>query len=661
MGNRNKKIWSMLLSLVLVVTTIFGTSMIPQATKTYAATDKSDLIDGVADKLDGTVKIHFRKPSAWKNTPSIYAFVKDSNYETIGHLTGKEWAKRQPMSPEVTVGDDQWYSYDVPKYTGTEGTVYVVFTDGGNAGAAQYPADKCPAEQRLSPKGETWYELHTDGTIKTYTTNPINGATPVVTPTGTPANTTTPDGDTIRIHFRRPTDWKETPKIYAYLKPQKSTKENEENKTNPTSVHFSGNTWDDRMEMTLEGTNEKGTWYYFDIPKHDTGYSYAIFTNGGKKGEENVARYPKDKDYDNYLIVTGETWYYLSSTNEMTVYQENQTADINKPTATPTATVEPSATPAATVEPSATPTATVEPSATPTATVEPSATPIATVEPSTTPTATATTEASVTPTATNVPDVPQQSPVVSEPTKAPTESTPEVTASEAVPTAEVPQATTPVQTIEPTQPAATSTPNVTVTVPTGSAASDNTAITPSAVTAKVTFSKLGKTVGETVLVKVALSQKKSAAAYTFTYYIDGRAVKADTRGATYEWTLTSKGTHKVTVVVKENKKMVTYQEVTYKVKPRVITIQKFKANKKSGQKAKTKITLSATAKTTTGKLSYRFAVQKGKGKVTYLGKYSKKKKVVWKPASKGTYTLYVYAKNGKGVEVKKAIKNFKIK
>lgn len=643
MGNRNKKIWSMLLSLVLVVTTIFGTSMIPQATKTYAATDKADIIDVADDKLDGTIRVHFRRPTNWSNTPKIYAYTENSNGGTIAHLTGKDWDNRQSMEKDFVEDKNQWYYYDVPKYK-EAGTTYVIFTDGDNT-SNRYPAEGCKDSERLALTKETWYYYHYSGKMEVFDSNPVNGATPTVTPANTTTPTTTPTGEMIRIHFRRPSEWKNVPKIYAYLKPQKSTKENEDNKSNPTSVHFSGDTWDERKEMTLEGTNEKGTWYYFDIPKYNTGYSYVIFTNGGTKGEENVARYPKDKDYTNYLIVTGETWYYLDSGLNMKVSSENQTSDIIVPTPTATATTKPSATPTATVAPTAT--ATVKPSATPTATAtattEPSAVPTATVEPSTVPTATAETPVQTS-------DVPQ-----------PTDATPTVEPTEAVPTAEAPQTTAPVQTVVPTQPVATSTPNVTVTVPTGSAALDNTAVTPSAVTAKVMFSKTGKTVGETVLIKVALSQKKSAAAYTFSYYIDGRAVKSNTSSSTYEWTLTRKGTHKVTVVVKENKKTVTYKEVTYKVKPRVITIQKFKTNKKSGQKAKTKITLSATAKTTTGKLSYRFAVQKAKGKVTYLGKYGKKKKVVWKPTSKGTYTLYVYAKNGKGVEVKKAIKNFKIK
>ena len=641
MGNRNKKFWSMLLSFVLIATTIFGTSMIPQATKTYAATDVTD-----SSLISGTMTIHFRKPSSWNSTPKIYAYVKDSNDQTIAHLTGKDWASREDMTFEIKDGENQWYSYAVPKYTGA-GTTYVIFTDGSSS--TQYPADKCPAEQRLNPKGETWYYLHYDGTMDIHTKNPISGATP----TNTPANTTTPTGDTIRIHFRKPSEWESVPKIYAYVKPEKSTKDNEE--TNTTIAHFSGDTWSERKDMNLEGTNTKGTWYYYDIPKYGSGYTYAIFTDGLESTTKN--RYPEDKDYDKYLIVTGETWYHLDSGMNMTVSNENQTADISAPTPTATATTKPSATPTATA--STTPTATATATPTATATATPIAT--ATVEPSVAPTATATVESSATPTATA--DTPKQTPVATEPADVPTqpEATTDVVPTNAVPTAEAPQTTAPVPTAVATQPVATSTPNVTVTIPTGSAALDNTTITPSAVTANVTFSKTGKTVGETVFIKVALSEKKSAAAYTYSYYIDGKAVKSNSSSATYEWTLTSKGVHKVTVVVKENKQTVTYKDVTYKVNPRVITIQKFKTNKKSGQKAKTKITLSVTAKTTTGKLSYRFAVQKGKGKVTYLGKYSKKKKVAWKPASKGTYTLYVYAKNGKGVEVKKAIKNFKIK
>lgn len=663
MGNRNKKIWSMLLSLVLVVTTIFGTSMIPQAKKAYARTDVTD-----SSLLSGTITVHFRRPTNWSNVPKIYAYAEDSNGTTVAHLSGGKWGEREEMKEEFKEDKNQWYSYQVPKYIGTGATTYVIFTDGDNT-SNRYPAENCDASDRLALTKETWYYYHFSGEMEVFDSNPVSGATSTVvpTPTNTATSTTTPTGEKIRIHFRRPTEWTETPNIYAYVKQEKSNADNEaggDKKTNQTIAHLSGDKWLKRDKMILEGTKDRDTWYYYDIDKYSTGYTYAIFTNGSSPDDEEkdkkIARYPAEGEYDKYLIVTGETWYYLDSGLNMKVYTDNQTTGLTTPAPTATATTKPSPTATATTKPSVSPTATA--TATPTAT----ATATATAEVTATPAATATAEATATPIATTevnaeptVPatTVPDPTAVVSDPTSVPTE------VPTAVPTAEVPQATAtaPVQTVAPTQPAATSTPDVTVTVPTGSAASGDTTATSSAVTAKVTFSKTGKTVGETVLIKVALANRKSAAAYTFSYYIDGRAVKTNSSSATYEWTLTSKGKHEVTVIVNENKKHVANKTVTYKVNPRVITIQKFKTNKKSGQKARSKIILSATAKATTGNLSYRFAVQKGKGKVTYLSKYSRKKKVVWKPASKGTYTLYVYTKNGKGVEVKKAIKNFKIK
>lgn len=80
----------------------------------------------------------------------------------------------------------------------------------------------------------------------------------------------------------------------------------------------------------------------------------------------------------------------------------------------------------------------------------------------------------------------------------------------------------------------------------------------------------------------------------------------------------------------------------------------------SNKKKDAKITLTAKAKATKGKVSYKFAAQKKNGKIKTLKGFSAKKKFIWKPKQKGTYTLYVYVKNGKGVLVKKTI-NFKIK
>lgn len=296
----------------------------------------------------------------------------------------------------------------------------------------------------------------------------------------------------------------------------------------------------------------------------------------------------------------------------------------------------------ATPKPTATPTITPTATATTTATAIATATSTSSTDPAATPTATAvvttTSDATINPDVTATPDT------------VPTASADVSTSPEVIPTASV------VPTIAPTAvPPVTTGGAILPTAPV-----PNAVASASAVTGSVTFAKLNKTAGEDVVIKVATTNKKSDAKYTYSYYVNAKAIATKTTKTSATWTTSKKGTYSIKVIVYENGKQACVISSSYTVKARVITIQSFKANKKSGQKKNTKITLTAKAKATKGKVSYKFAVQKKNGKIKTLKGFSAKKKIVWKPKQKGTYKLYVYVKNGKGVLVKKTM-NFKIK
>ncbi len=187
-----------------------------------------------------------------------------------------------------------------------------------------------------------------------------------------------------------------------------------------------------------------------------------------------------------------------------------------------------------------------------------------------------------------------------------------------------------------------------------------TITTGSSVTGSVVFAKTGKTAGEDVTIKIATTNKKSGAKYTYSYYVGSKAIAKNTTKTSATWTTSKKGIFAVKVIIYENGTQVAVASANYTVKARVITIKSLKTNKKSGQKKNTKITVTAKATTKKGKVSYKFAVQKGNGAIKTIKGYSSKGKATWKPTKKGTYKLYVFVKNGKGVTVKKT-KKFVVK
>lgn len=298
------------------------------------------------------------------------------------------------------------------------------------------------------------------------------------------------------------------------------------------------------------------------------------------------------------------------------------------------------ATPEPTATPIITPTATVPATATATAIATATATAEVSADPEATPTATAITTS----------DAPANPDVTATPDAIPTASANVSTSPDVAPTATV------VPTIAPTAVPPVTTGGSVLTQD----QAPNAVASASAVTGSVTFAKLNKTAGEDVVIKVATTNKKSDAKYTYSYYVNTKAIATKTTKTSATWTTSKKGTYSIKVIVYENGTQACVISSSYTVKARVITIQSFKANKKSGQKKNTKITLTAKAKATKGKVSYKFAVQKKNGKIKTLKGFSAKKKYIWKPTQKGTYKLYVYVKNGKGVLVKKTM-NFKIK
>ncbi|MDE7423408.1 MAG: starch-binding protein [Lachnospiraceae bacterium] len=367
----------------------------------------------------------------------------------------------------------------------------------------------------------------------------------------------------------------------------------------------------------------------------------------------------------------------------------NSFSSENVPTPGPITTVKPTIVP--TITPSVTPTvtpvitATVTPSAVPTvtpvvtATVTPSAIPTvtpvitATVAPSAIPTITPTVEPTIIPTVT-----PTITPVVVptvEPTVVPSVEPviiPTVTPS-AVPTVEPTAIPTVVPTVIPTivptvTPTAiptvtpTAVPTVTPDVIPDNPVPNDPIKDATTLKGSISFDKTTKTVGETIKIKVSAKNGKPAYKYTYTVKKGNKKVLsvANTKSKSVNWIPDKAGTYTVSVKITDAKKKSVTVTKKYKVQSAVITIKSFKTNKSSNQKVKTKIVISANATAKKGKASYKFAVKLGNGKIKTIKGFSSKNKVTWKPTKKGTYTLYVYVKNGKGITVSKT-KTFKIK
>ena len=183
------------------------------------------------------------------------------------------------------------------------------------------------------------------------------------------------------------------------------------------------------------------------------------------------------------------------------------------------------------------------------------------------------------------------------------------------------------------------------------------------VTAKVdgslTFSKTNQSIGKAIYINVALTNQKANATYTFTYFVDDEPIASTSTSTSAKWVLDEVGQHIVKVIVLENGVSVATLQKTYKVTSTTVKFTSVKTNKKSGVKAKTKIKITAKAKSSVGSVTYRFDIKKGNSTTT-LKNYSSKSSVVWTPKKKGTYKIIVYAKNKYKKTAKKII-TFKVK
>ena len=183
------------------------------------------------------------------------------------------------------------------------------------------------------------------------------------------------------------------------------------------------------------------------------------------------------------------------------------------------------------------------------------------------------------------------------------------------------------------------------------------------VTAKVdgslTFSKTNQSIGKAIYINVALTNQKANATYTFTYFVDDEPIASTSTSTSAKWVLNEVGQHIVKVIVLENGVSVATLQKTYKVTSTTVKFTSVKTNKKSGVKAKTKIKITAKAKSSVGSVTYRFDIKKGNSTTT-LKNYSSKSSVVWTPKKKGTYKIIVYAKNKYKKTAKKII-TFKVK
>ena len=125
---------------------------------------------------------------------------------------------------------------------------------------------------------------------------------------------------------------------------------------------------------------------------------------------------------------------------------------------------------------------------------------------------------------------------------------------------------------------------------------------------------------------------------------------------TCTWKPVANGTYTLYVTVKDSSNFTATAKIAnYKIKGMTLSVS---TNKKSPQKAKTAIKISAKASNASGKVKYQYIIKRG-SKVEKRTKFTSSKSYTWKPKKKGTYTLYVKAKDSNITIMKK--KTFKIK
>lgn len=136
-----------------------------------------------------------------------------------------------------------------------------------------------------------------------------------------------------------------------------------------------------------------------------------------------------------------------------------------------------------------------------------------------------------------------------------------------------------------------------------------------------------------------------------------QTIRDFSESSTCIWTPSAKGTYTLYVDVKDSSGAVAVTKTITNYKVKTLTLST-STSKKSPQKKKTKIKITAKSSYASGSVKYKFVI-KLKGKTVKTRAYKATKSYTWKPTKKGTYTIYVYAKDSKSTVSKK--KTFKIK
>ena len=647
-----KKALSLAIASFVTMTSVFGSNISASASTTNANNKTNEAVTASATTNASTVQTHlsatFTAPSDWSDNVYAYAYYTDPKV-----LENSKPKLQEPLDPwpgtKLKKSEDGTYQVSFESSIGSAKIIWINYDNTKNP--QRFPADDGIEET------EDGYTLVGNANFK-----PIS------------------------VSFSAPTEWDNVYAYAYYTDAQKNLQEPlgywpgtklEKGANGKYDTTILSTTGEARFVFTNvnEGDTNESPIKYSNLKPNDIGgYYYAVSTKAQIPETDGDA-----KTENGYKVKEGQnnlSYDNVPTPGPISIVNPTETPTIT-PTKTPVVTVTPTA--VVTVTPSAIPTVTptavvtVTPSAIPT--VTPSAIP--TVTPSAIPTVTPTVTPSVIPTVTPsaIPTVtPSAIPVVT-PSAIPTvtpSAIPTVTPS-AIPTV-MPTVTPsaiptykPIETVVPTATAIV-TPSAIPTATPG-AIKDDPIPNPPVITNKtstikgsISFDKTQKTVGETIKVKV--SAKSGKAPYKFTYYVKKGSKKvtlaSNTKSKSVNWKPSKSGTYTVYVKITDAKKKTKTISKKYTVKPAVITIKSFKTSKASGQKIKTKIVISANATVKKGKASYKFAVKLGKGKVKTLKGYSSTKKVTWRPTKKGTYTLYLYVKNGKGITISKT-KTFKIK